>query len=83
MNRARVPFIVSTDLISLGLFPLRLVRPVVVRNERLSLKQLKGCSVREEAPTRCGGHVAWDPPLGKWGRHVKGQHRGASTERKA
>lgn len=75
MNKARVPFIVSIDMISVGLFPLSLVRPVVVRNEGLSLKQLKGFSVREEAPTRCGGHVSWEPPLGKWDRHVKGQHR--------
>lgn len=65
MNKARVPFIVSIDMINVGFFPLRLVRPVVVREEGLSLKQLKGLSVREEAPTRCGGHVAWEPPLGK------------------
>lgn len=73
MNKARVPFVVSTDVISLGLFPRRLVRPVVVRNEGLLLKQLKGCSVRVEAPTRYEGHVAWEPRLGKWGRHLEGQ----------
>lgn len=76
MNRARVPFIVSIDVISWGLFSHRLVgRLVVTRNEGLSLKHRKGCSIRGEAPTRCEGHGAGEPSLGKWGTQLEGQIR--------
>ena len=63
MNKARVPFIVSIDVISLGLFLHRLLRLVMAKNEGSSLKHTEECSVREETPSRCGGPRAGGPPL--------------------
>lgn len=75
MNKARVPFIVSIHATSLGLFPHRLMGPVVVKDKGQSLQHPKGCPLTEEAPTRRGGLGVWEPPLGKWARHSEGQHQ--------
>lgn len=67
MNKTRVPFIVSIGVIGWSLFPHRLMKSVVIRNEGFSLRHPKGYSIREKVSTRCGGHGAWESPLGKWG----------------